>query len=61
MIRTVLKVAATGLVVAGVTFGIFGIRLSSQAPMVRSALHDFHIMPTLQQDAAQQMNAILTR
>ena len=45
MIRTVLKVAATGLVVAGVTFGIFGIRLSSQAPMVRSALHDFHVVP----------------
>jgi len=45
MIRTVLKVAATGLVVAGVAFVIFGTRLSSQAPMVRSALHDFHVVP----------------
>jgi glucose/arabinose dehydrogenase len=45
MIRTVLKVAVTGLVVAGVAFGILGTRLSSQAPMVRSALHDFHVVP----------------
>ena len=45
MIRALSKVAATGIVVAGVAFGILGTQVSSQALMVRSALHDFHVVP----------------
>ncbi len=45
MIRTLSKVAATGLVVAGVAFGILGTHVSGQTRTVRSALHDFHVVP----------------
>ena len=45
MIRTLSKVAVTGLVVAGVAFGVLGTHVSSQTSMVRSAFHDFHVVP----------------
>ena len=45
MIRTVSKVAATGLVVAGVAFGMLATQVSGQTRMVRSAFHDFHVVP----------------
>jgi glucose/arabinose dehydrogenase len=45
MIRTLSKVAATGLVVTGVAFGILDTGVRGQAAMVRSALHDFHVVP----------------
>jgi len=45
MIRTLSKVTATGLVVTGVAFGILDTGVRGQASMVRSALHDFHVVP----------------
>ena len=45
MIGALSKVAATGIVVAGVAFVILGTHVSSQALLVRSALHDFHVVP----------------
>jgi glucose/arabinose dehydrogenase len=45
MIRTLSKLTATGLVVAGVAFGILDTGVRGQASMVRSALHDFHVVP----------------
>ena len=45
MIRTLSKVAVTGLVVAGVAFGVLGTHASGQTSVVRSAFHDFHVVP----------------
>jgi aldose sugar dehydrogenase len=45
MIRTSLTVAAAGFAVVAMTFGVFGTQVSGQTPMVRSALHDFHVVP----------------
>jgi len=45
MIRTSWKSACAGLVAAGLTFGIFATRVTGQAPIVRSAHHDFRVVP----------------
>ena len=45
MIRTLSKVVAAGFAVVAMTFGVLGTQVSGQTPMVRSALHDFHVVP----------------
>ena len=45
MKRTLSTVAVTGLVAAGLAFGMLGTEVSSQTPLMRSALHDFHAVP----------------
>ena len=45
MIRTSSKLAAAGRVAAGLAFGTFAAGVSGQAPIVRSAQHDFRVVP----------------
>ena len=45
MIRTSLKLAGAGLLAAGLAFGTLAARVSGQAPIVRSAHHDFRVVP----------------
>ena len=45
MIRTSSKLAAAGLVAAGLAFWTFAAGVSGQAPIVRSAQHDFRVVP----------------
>ena len=49
MIRTSLKLAAAGLVAAGLAFGTFAASVSGQAPFMRSAYHDFRAVPVAEQ------------
>jgi glucose/arabinose dehydrogenase len=45
MMRTSLTLACAGLVAAGLAFGIFATPAAGQAPIVRSAQHDFRVVP----------------
>ena len=45
MMRTSLTLACAGLVTAGLALGIFTTDVAGQAPVVRSAQHDFRVVP----------------